>query len=515
MKNIVKFHILMMLLIFSSCSDFLEEKPTNFISPDAFFNTEGEILSALNGCYRFRNNTNIGDRFWLHHGMEGTDETSTRSLAVYNYFTRYEMDALPMEPSYIWRDHYTAIGAINMFIKRTQKSSVSENYKKQVIGEAKYLRALFYHHLILMWGDVPFWTDELDLKVVSELPRSPKKDVVAQIYKDLKEASSEMGSASLAKGRANAWIAKALLARVALFNNDWQTAYDMAKDVIYGQGTPFKLQPKFEDVFAMTKKFNSELIEVTPFLTNVYGSAISTASVPRAVDEQGALNPLFKAGKKALRPDGSWVTASTQLFQGYGILTITRSTFNSFEEGDTRKNMIWNEVKMDDGTIVKLNGGSGGGLGYYTLKWSVWDDPMGNTNRDVHLMRLGEVYLILAEAANELNKPGEAIVGLNALRERAFGNSSKNYELPLTKEQIKERIVKENRWELFGEGLRRWYLIHWGFDYLNKAVQSVKDETPTTKAAAANIKAHHILFRVPDTEIQKNPNLLPNNPGYQ
>ena len=129
-------------------------------------------------------------------------------------------------------------------------------------------------------------------------------------------------------------------------------------------------------------------------------------------------------------------------------------------------------------------------------------------------MRLGEVYLILAEAANELNKPQESIAALNKIRERAFGNENYNYPITFGKEAIKAAIVNENKWELAGEGLRRWYLIHWGYDYLKNAVQSVANETPVTKAAAQNIKPHHVLFMIPISEIEKNPNLAPNNPGY-
>lgn len=140
-----------------------------------------------------------------------------------------------------------------------------------------------------------------------------------------------------------------------------------------------------------------------------------------------------------------------------------------------------------------------------------FDEKANNGSRDIHQIRLGEIYLILAEAANELNQPNEAIEALNKLRERAFGDNAHNYASTLSKEEIKKAIVNENKWELAGEGVRRWYLIHWGYDYLYNAVQALKNENPQ---AANNIKPHHILFKIPEEEFIKNPNLGNNNPGY-
>ena len=71
-------------------------------------------------------------------------------------------------------------------------------------------------------------------------------------------------------------------------------------------------------------------------------------------------------------------------------------------------------------------------------------------------------------------------------------------------------VIDENRWELGGEGMRAWYLKHWGFDELKKAVEFVKDTNPV---AYKNIKEHHMLYKIPEEEIVKNPNLV-QNPGY-
>lgn len=517
MKKIIinTFSVLLLVVGISSCAGFLIEEPKSFVAPDGFYSTEDEVRSALYGSYWYLHNENIGDFGWIFYGDQGTDVAVTRSVPRYNVYMQYDMSALTVDNSNCWRDHYQAIGATNMLISKIEKSNFSDDFKKQILGEAKFLRAFYYHQLVLLWGDVPMWLEELDVNLVDKLPRTSKKEVMVQIYKDLEFATLNLASQSKQQGRVNSWIAKAMFARVALLNNDWQTAYTYAKDVIYGVGTPYDLVDSFADLFKVTNKFNKEMIFVIPCLTDVKGSQIHSACSPRGRDENNSVNLLFAVGKKALRPDGVWVSESSKMFEGWGTCVALKHLSDSFESGDKRKELTaWHSVNIDDGSVATFTGGDGGGLGYYFLKWLAFEEKANDGSRDIHLMRLGEIYLILAEAANELNKTDEAIIALNVLRERAFGNENHNYSVTLTKEQVKAAIVNENKWELAGEGLRRWYLIHWGFDYLKNAVLSVADETPITQAAAKNIQPHHVLFMIPTAEIQKNPNLAPNNPGY-
>lgn len=127
-------------------------------------------------------------------------------------------------------------------------------------------------------------------------------------------------------------------------------------------------------------------------------------------------------------------------------------------------------------------------------------------------MRLAEVYLILAEAENEINggPTSKAYEAVNALRRRAFGDMDHDVPSGLSKDEFKRVIIDENRWELGGEGVRGWYLRHWGFDELKRAVEFASG---TNSVAPKNIKPHHMLYKIPEEEIIKNPNLVQNE-GY-
>jgi hypothetical protein len=512
MKQIFKYFILVNLLCgFNSC-DILEENPKDFVSPQNFFNTEDEVTSALYGVYECMHNTYVGDTERILLGDLGVDILVCRDQPHKNVYQHYLMDTPTVEMSDMWRAYYTGIGAANMVIDRTKSSELSPDFKNKIISEAKVLRAFFYHGLIMIWGDVPMWLEELDLGKVSSLARTSKQDIVNQLYQDLDFAVKYLPETyeSIYAGRLTSWAAKALWARIALLNNDWQKAYELSSDII--NNSSHKLLSNYEDVFNWKNKFNNELIWVIPCLTDIQGSTIHSFASPRGRDESAVFNLLFSKGLKALRPDGVEVSKSEELFEGWGMFCVSETYLSTFEEGDTRKKMMdWSSLTMSDGTVVKFNGGDGGGKGHYTLKWSAFGEKANNGSRDIHHIRLGEIYLIQAESANELNKSKEAIGALNALRERAFGNTNHNYSQSLSKDAIKSAIVNEHKWELGGEGVRRWYLNHWGFEYLKAAVESLKNENPK---AAANIKEHHVLFKIPAEEFVKNPNLGSNNPGY-
>ena len=512
MKRFMKYMILLYLVFaFPSC-DILDENPKDFVSPQNFYNTEDEVTSALFGVYSMLHNTYIGDAERIFIGDLGVDVMICRDQPHKNVYQFYMMESPTVEMTQIWQSFYQGIGAANMVIARTASSSLRSEFKSQVIAEAKVLRAFFYHGLITLWGDVPMWLEELNLEQVATLPRTSRSTLIQQLYTDFDSALAwlpdKYDSDNL--GRVTRWAAEGLWARIALLENDWDKAYELSSDII--QHSPHELLKEYADVFDWKNKFNKELMLVIPCLTDIQGSTIHSFCSPRGRDEAAAFLPLFQKGLKAIRPDGVIVGSTTELFEGWGMFCTSETYLASFEEGDRRKALMdWSSLEMTDGSIIPFNGGDGGGKGHYTLKWSAFGEKANNGSRDIHHIRLAEMYLIHAEAANELNKHEEAVAGLNVLRERAFGDSLHNYPSSLTKNAIKQAIVNENKWELGGEGLRRWYLNHWGFDYLNDAVQSMKDENPK---GAQNIRPHHILFKIPVEEFVKNPNLGDNNPGY-
>lgn len=501
-------------MICFSCNDTLLEKPKNFISPTEYFKTEAEIESAIYGVYDFLHYDHISGYEWMLIGDLGTDVSVTRNIGRVSY--QYsDMETIPTEYINMWRQYYRAIGAANLVIKRVEASDdVSDDFKKRIIGEAKFLRAFYYHHLNLVWGNVPLWLDELNLNEVETLGTSTAAEVRAQVIIDLTDAASNLPTTASQAGRVTSWAAKGLLARVYLFGNEWLKAKELAQDIIQNSG--HSLLPKYSDVFDWKNKMNAELIQIVPKAADIKPSNLHSFSAPRPIDDT---NFSFPEGGGAIRPDGKLSTDKSSrnpgsLFQGWGMYQALKENYDSYADGDTRKELWWHEIKFTDGSTYTFTGGGSSNLpgrsGYYNLKWFAWDEAPNNGGRDTHLQRLSELYLILAEAENELNGPTTvAYDAINAVRNRAFGNT--DHELSgLNKDEFRRAVIVENRWELGGEGLRRWYLWHWGYDVYKEASEFAKESNPLL---FQNLKPHHKFFRIPDEERVKNPN-LDQNEGY-
>lgn len=511
MKNI-SLYIIGLALSVVSCDSFLTEEPKDFISPDLFFNTEQEVESSLLGVYDYLHNEQIGDFGWLFRGEGGADVAVNRNILRYNVYQYYQMESLPTQVLTSWRIHYKAIGDANMVINRTEKTDFNPDFKDQIIAEASFLRAYYYFQLTLMWGDIPLWTDEVtgdNLSEISSLPRSSQQEVYNQIIKDLSFASEVLPESrvDLELGRITKWAAKGLLAKAYLFNKQWENASKTAQEII--DNSDRELLSDFSSIFDAANSWNKETLFVVPFMSDVKGSWLHTCVAPSGTWENIKHD---YTQSQIIRPDGKIASKNTDFIQGWGVYYLATEFIESYAPGDQRKEATgWHYVLTTKGDTIFFVDKTEG-TAYYNLKWISFDDKEVNGDKDIIHMRLGEIYLILAEAENELNSGPTQIAydAINAIRRRAFGDNSHDIAKGLSKEDFKRAIIDENRWELGGEGVRGWYLRHWGFEELKKAVESIKATNPV---APENLKPHHMLYKIPEEELVKNPNLIQND-GY-
>ena len=497
---------------FTACDSFLTEDPKEFVSPDSFFNTEDEVESALLGCYAHLQHEQIGDFGWLFRGEGGADVAVMRNILRYNVYQYYLMESQPTQVLNSWRIHYKAVGDANMVINRTSKSGFSDEFKKQVIAEASFIRAYVYFQLTLMWGDLPLWTEEItgeNLNEISSLSRSSQQDVYNQIIKDLQFASEILPDTreSSKEGRITKWAAKALLSKVYLFAQKWENASLLAQEVIK---SPYhQLSADYTSIFDTESAGNSERLFVIPYLADVKGQGLHTVAAPDLTYEPITHDYTESA---IIRPDGKEVMSNADLIQGWGVYYLASEFVESFDSADKRKwGTAWHYSLTTDGDTIYFKDKKEG-TAYYNLKWISFDDKEFNGSKDIIHMRLAEVYLILAEAENELHNGPTTVAyeAINALRRRAFGSNEHDIPAGLSKDAFKRAIIDENRWELGGEGVRAWYLRHWGFDELKKAVESIAG---SNDVAPQNLQPHHMFYKIPEEEIIKNPNLIQNN-GY-
>lgn len=493
MKNILAIKFLTVCLFvtvsFSSCKKFLEEDPKSNVTVTNFYKTEGDAISAVNSIYAYLNSTSTGSTagvyhstFWVTAGL-ASDEMQNNQLAAPQYdqlstFTHTPQNSALEE---VWAMHYKTITIANIAINRIPAINMNDALKQRLIGEAKFLRGLMYFNLVRMFGSIPLITEE-------NAPLTPgvaaEDAVYAQIITDLNDAATVLPlsyAAGNGRGRATQGAANAILSKVYLTRQDWQNAATTAKKVI--DSNQYELWEDFADVFKLSSRSGKEAIFSVGF--GDAGGAIIFWEVgqflvrllPSQLSEEGVINA-----------------------QGWQI--PTQHLYDEYETDDRRREVTF---------ITEINGSNGSTTirPYIQKYWDRVAEPKGNeSSNDFPVIRYADVLLIYAEANNELGQSAIAHEYINMVRKRArfdgtaYANAVPDYS-GLSKEQMREAIIKERRLEFVAEG-QRW------FDLARTGTLETKVPLAKTGVTPA---AKHYKFPIPQREVDLNPN-LPQNDGY-
>jgi len=371
----------------------------------------------------------------------------------------------------MWANWYTAIGRATQAIEYTEDYGLTDNaYKNRLIGEAKFLRALNYFFLVRGWGGVPIQEYSLD-------ERSSATEVYAYIEKDLLDAievlplKSEYESKDL--GRATKGAAQGLLSKVYLYQQKWQEAYNYANTVLTsGQ---YALHPDYEELWRVETENGSES------LFEFQGRGEQIAHGIQQYSETQA-------------PRGG----DGDLSYGWGFNVPSDNLLKAFQdEGD--------EIRMY-GTIIFRNQilYDGRNVGatenpMYNMKaYSSATQTAADGDKNIRYLRLGEIYLIRAEAANELGNTAQAILDLNEIRARVNLNPT----TASSQADLRKAIWHERRLELAFEHDRWFDLVRTG------------EAAEAMRANGKNfIVGKHELFPIPYQQLLDTPN-IEQNPGW-
>lgn len=494
--------ILVISLLLANCEDFLKEEPKSLLSPTVFFNSDTEAKAYINGVYStYMFNASLYNvvglsRFYMfgtdlinpnRYGGEGAD------------FSLYTITEGNNPTRGTWLNLYKVIQDCNIILDRIEgNDKITEAGYKQTRGEALFLRALAYYHATNIWGDVPYYTENLPIEEIQVLGRHDKNDIQVDMIADLSEAQTLLKSyTDTERGRATKWVAATLEAKFHMVRSDWQKMRDKSVEII--NNSDHDLLDNYGDVFNdyPLDEYNSEIIWQLDYVKDVAQQRRTDFFTPRLRDE-----PKNTDDRNAL---GDELSARNEGFTGYGLAIPTPQIVNTFPEDDLRR--PWNVTTSYLG---------------YDLKWpyipKLWDlhqidSPRGNHGDNTIIFRLADIYLMAAEAENELNGPANAYQYINKVRERAF-----EPDQPLSgldQESFRKAIQDERAWELMGEDHRRIDLIRWGI--LVETVQNTEYNESFTEAVN-NIEPHHAYFPIPIEEFDLNPALLesdPTNNGYR
>ena len=561
---------LLTLGIASCSSDFLDTESKTDTTTGNYFKTETDAARALIGCYDgWQCTVSHGPTFCFLYLSEllsdecygGTGANDARNSQVVDRFSINEDPSQVDLFNNLWQYYYEAIYRCNELISHENDIAwTSDAIHGQYMGEARALRALCYFDLVRIFENVPLLTAPTSENV----PQAAPDSVYAQIVADLKYAAENIPASAYPKsdaanndGRITPYAAKSLLARVYLFYNG-----------VYG-GEPGNLT-KAEALQGLEDIINSKEYSLIPLYKNLWYCASTTweqdasgnwSEVSTYAGDGNAETILsMKFNYTSDYNGNSGGNNAIQMFsirggtfkapygQGWGGATVPRRMYNSFLNGDQRRDASiinltaegiasMDEYKkaIDDqreytGFFNKKYTARSGYLQGADGSWNLthyYNDVMAGDFQisqpiDYVVMRYADVLLMAAElGANSAQNY------FNQVRERAYtvdnGDGTTSLSSSYVQKNLsKDNILEERRLEFAFEGQRYWDLRRQDADAsiaANAIVNSGEAVTTggneeTVAYTAANITSKRGFMQIPNTQILLSNNVLKQNAGW-
>lgn len=540
--------ILIILIIFVSCTGELDKYPLDAPSTETFLRTESELNTALVGCMnpltlRFGENPYA---IWFEMYSDIATNRDSRPEDYWN-------DPAAGNVNTIWNTAYRGIGRCNFLLNNIDRArdNVDETTILNIEAQARFLRAYYYFMLSEFYGGVPLITRVLELSEAN-VTRNSKDEVTKFILSELEESAANLtitnqpNTMTISKGAA--W---ALACRVALYNGLWQQSINAAQKVMELEGSQYELNPDYGNICLRAGKTSKEIIwaiqfnyndiyHETPlsFRSRMASGYTNRIPVQALVDSYDCIDglsidksPLYDPLKPFENRDprlGQTIALPGSIYYGYQFETHKDSLF------------CWNYNVTPPVRVANLDA-THTYASFSGYAWRKYADPTEEhaTRSDINpiIMRYAEVLLNYAEAKIESNSIDESVYSaINKIRIRA---GMPVIETGKTQSELRSIVRKERKVELAGEGLRYYDILRWKIaeqvlngpcygriprGYLASAPAIDANGTPdySNVANASNMRVIQIrnfdkdknyLWPIPDIELQTNPN-LEQNPGY-
>ncbi len=467
-----------------ACESFVDLEPISSQTQDNAYRTAGDAEAALVGVYE-----SFQAEYYIWDNLVFSEILSDNYYAGGDNAEIFAVDNLDITPTNSrlwnnWSQIYNAIAKANVVLQKVPEITdprLTDNRKAQILGEAAFLRAYHYFQLVKLWGGVPLMLEpvnSLDPSVTSK-PRATEEDVYNQIVTDLTFALDNRlpdtygGEASVNKARATRGAANALMAKVWAQRptRDYNKVLQYANEVI-SSPTGYQLLGNFNHLFDGAHYNNAESIMEVQFIGGNEANWGPQMLLPPSLSGD--------TWRKFMTPSHSLVNAYNA--QGDNIRKNTTILF---------ENAPWSDEFWSVNT---------GGSVPFAYRWKS-ANGWASTNRQ-YIFRLADIMLLKAEALNELNRPDDAKLVLNEVRDRV----DLDPVTAVSKEDIKDAILRERRLELAQEGHRWDDLRRYGVavEVMNN-LNEIDLRTNTRKDY--NLAPHEVFLPIPQSEINRNPNL--------
>ncbi|MEL7118810.1 MAG: RagB/SusD family nutrient uptake outer membrane protein [Bacteroidota bacterium] len=492
-----KLTILLLLIIlgFSCEEDFLQEQPRHIISPESLYSNAEGFQSGLNGLYalvrqersgRSRGSTND---LMISAGIIATDNAYANWRGgvglVFNELGTRNNPRNGFVRS-VWTWLYEVINASNTIINRAENPAIewTADERNRIVGEARLIRAWAYRHLISLWGDVPLNLTESGLVIRTDWVRDPVEEIRLQMEQDWLFAETHLPDVPAIEGRVSKAVAQHYLAELYLAMGENEMALEKAQALInnssysliterYGtrvdeEGVPF--MDMFTDGNSNRVEGNTEVLWTFQLENEVIGGEGHNIMRRWYVQRYWSLDLNGKNPIEISEENGG---------RGLGRFGPTRFAMDLYESGDHRgSEYAWryywlinhsdpNQIPLGFiiGDTLRINWRAQPNEPDREPEWPCtrkWDSPnpldvtASRQFDDQVYLRLGETYLLLAEAQLKVGDAAAAAETINVLRARA------NARLITADEVDIDFILDERSRELWSEEHRRHTLIRLG-----------------------------------------------------
>lgn len=499
------------LALVSGCKDYLDVAPQGQLSEDAIRNDPGAAQKLVDGVY---NTMYLGGFGPDIHGLQFvilTDiasDDADKGSSPNDYGDAAQVDNFTLNSTNsninnAWKGYFQGISRANQALDKIPLSPAADAVKNRLLGEVRFLRGYFYFNLVRLFGGVPKLdrvpaTSEINNPALQQ--RATAADIYALIISDLQFAVDNLplkGSADTQTGRATKAAAQGLLAKVYLYQKNYQKAFDLTNEIVTGKSGSYALYPTYADIWRTPGANSSE--SVFEVQTGI-NAACNNSAIELYAVSQGP-----RSGGK-----GGWADL------GFGFNSPTQQLVDAYEPGDVRKTgsiifiqptapagqrstgtVLWDGFRIPSKDSVENSRYS------YKAYHSRTKEPnCGNNDflpKNVRVLRYAEVLLINAEAAVQIGNATAATTALTAVRARAG--------LAPTAPTL-ANIWQERRVELALEHDRFFDLVR------QESVTPGRIVPIFTAQGKTFTKGKNEIFPVPQPQIDLSGGLLTQNPGY-
>ncbi|MFT3826408.1 MAG: RagB/SusD family nutrient uptake outer membrane protein [Chitinophagaceae bacterium] len=471
------------------------------VKEDSTFNDPTNAVKFVNAAYNQLLAWNTTTFSWIGMSSITSDDADKGSSPGDNGTDKDQMDAISYTSTSaslneVWIGLYQGVNRCNQALANVPKFNIDQSLKNRLAGEARFLRAYFYFNLVRCWGAVPLVDTVLDANNSSDFSKGNTRRDTTVIYdfieNDLRFAMSVLPTkqqyAASEMGRATQGAAAAMLAKVSMYRKKWNQALTLTDDIIAQKYGTYSMVTDYTTMWREVGENSSES------LFEIQGKGtVPTAGVQQYSQVQGMRAATF--------------SGVTNVYTGWGFNTPSADLDNAYETGDVRKNSTIihiGDVLFDGAKLVSAENARYNYKAYISKTQESYGDG-DVSNKNVRILRMGEMYLINAEAANELSQSGKALISLNLVRARARGGVSGVLPDVTTTDQtgLRTAIWKERRVELAMEHDRFFDIIRQG-----------RAGTIMRAQGKNFVDGVNEVFPIPDAQISASGGQLIQNKGY-